>query len=196
MEAFLEVWGPRGSDLVNLEGEDVSVGRAESNDLVLDDGAVSAVHATLARYRGWWCLKDLGSSNGTFVNGEPVISERRLRAGDEIRLGSSRIVFRTRAPSNIAATVGAEAPPEITRRERDVLVALCRPLVSGQPFAHPATVKEIAEQLFVTEAAVKNHLASLYDKFAIHESGESRRLRLANDAVLRQAVTIADLTAS
>lgn len=194
MEAFLEVWSAGRSELVNLEGQDVSVGRADSNDVVLADAAVSAVHASLARYRGWWCVKDLGSSNGTFVNGEPVIGDRRLRAGDEIRLGSSRIVFRTRVAPEVAATMSADAPPEITRRERDVLVALCRPLVSGQPFAAPATVKEIAEQLVVTEAAVKNHLASLYDKFAIHETGETRRMRLANEAVTRRAVTIADLT--
>ena len=196
MEAFLEVWGPGGSELVNLAGEDMSVGRAASNDVVIADPAVSAVHAGLALYRGWWCVKDLGSSNGTFVNGDRVIGEHRLRAGDEIRLGGSRIVFRTRAPSDVAATAAAEAPPELTRRERDVLVALCKPLVGGQPFAHPATVKEIAEELVVTEAAVKNHLASLYDKFGIHEPGESRRLRLANDAVLRRAVSIADLTST
>ena len=45
----------------------------------------------------------------------------------------------------------------------------------------------------VSDAAVKFHLANLYDKFAIYQATQSRRLVLANEALLRRAVTLADL---
>src|SRR5262245_49992976 len=75
--------------------------------------------------------------------------------------------------------------PELTRRERDVLAALCRPLASDRPVAMPASIREIAAELVVTEAAVKQHLLNLYDKFDIQEGAESRRIALAREAVLR-----------
>jgi len=92
-----------------------------------------------------------------------------------------------------SATAATEPPPELTRREREVLVALCRTVLSGDVFTEPASIREIAASLFVTENAVKQHLLRLYDKFAIHGEGERRRVRLANEAVRRGAVTIASL---
>ena len=71
-------------------------------------------------------------------------------------------------------------------------MVLCRPLVSDDPFPEPASVRQMASELFVTEAAVKQHLQNLYDKFAIPTEGD-RRVRLANEALRRGAVTIAQL---
>jgi class 3 adenylate cyclase len=84
------------------------------------------------------------------------------------------------------------APPDLTRRERDVLVALCRPALYGNVFEEPASVREIAKTLVVTEAAVKQHLMHLYDKFEIADTGERRRVRLAREAVRRGAVVLSD----
>lgn len=85
-----------------------------------------------------------------------------------------------------------ELPPQLTRRELDVLVVLCRPLVSDDPFPEPLSVRHMATELVVTEAAVKQHLQNLYDKFSIPPEGD-RRVRLANEALRRGAVTIAQL---
>ena len=52
----------------------------------------------------------------------------------------------------------AEELPELTRRERDVVVALCRPALDGEVFTEPATVREMAAELVVTDAAIKQHL--------------------------------------
>lgn len=73
--------------------------------------------------------------------------------------------------------------PELTRRERDVLTALCRPLSRGAAFTEPASIHDVAHTLGVSEAAVKQHLAHLYDKFGIYEGDERRRVRLANAAL-------------
>ena len=71
-------------------------------------------------------------------------------------------------------------------------MVLCRPLVSDDPFPAAASVRRMAQELFVTEAAIKQHLQNLYDKFAIPTEGE-RRVRLANEAIRRGAVTLAML---
>ena len=75
--------------------------------------------------------------------------------------------------------------PVLTRREQDVLAALCAPLAADRPVAMPASIRDIAAELVVTEAAVKQHLLNLYDKFEIAEGTESRRIALAREAVLR-----------
>ncbi len=116
-----------------------------------------------------------------------------------MRIGKSKLVF-WEAKDTDEATVGeatvsvapTQPPPRLTRREREVLVVLCRPLVSDDPFPEAVSVKQMAQELFVTEAAVKQHLQNLYDKFAIPPEGE-RRVRLANEAIRRGAVTLAML---
>ena len=114
--------------------------------------------------------------------------------GDEIRIGRTRIVFRAAADApHVTETRTADPAPDLTRRERDVLVALCRPVLSADLFTEPASIRVIAEHLVVTEAAVKQHLLRLYDKFGVYESGERRRVRLANEAIRRGAVTLSDL---
>jgi DNA-binding NarL/FixJ family response regulator len=82
--------------------------------------------------------------------------------------------------------------PPITAREHDVLVALCRPLAGGDIFTEPATVREIAGELTVSENAIKLHLTNLAAKFGI-VGAERRRSRLANAALDARAVTLAEL---
>jgi predicted component of type VI protein secretion system len=198
MTAQLEVWRPDGRDLVALDADRVTMGRAASNHVsIASDPELSRLHAVLEPVGDGWCVRDLASSNGTFVNGERIWSDRPLRHGDEIRIGRTRLVYRSSEPmADLTVTRTAEPPPELTRRERDVLVALCRPVLSADLFTEPASIRQIAEELVVTEAAVKQHLLRLYDKFGVYDSGERRRVRLANEAVRRGAVTLADLRES
>lgn len=86
--------------------------------------------------------------------------------------------------------------PALTRRERDVLVELCRPMLGAEAFKEPASTRRIAEALVVSDAAVKQHLLRLYDKFDVYEAAERRRVKLANEAVRRGAVSVADLAGS
>ncbi len=195
MSAHVEVWRPDGRELVALEKSELTVGRAETSDIAITtDPELSRIHAVLEPVGGGWFVRDLASSNGTFVNGERLWSARPLYHGDEVRLGRTRIVYRGGAPApDGIVTRRAEPPPDLTRRERDVLVALCRPVLSADLFTEPSSIRQIAEQLVVSDAAVKQHLSRLYDKFAVFESGERRRVRLANEAVRRGAVSLGDL---
>jgi DNA-binding CsgD family transcriptional regulator len=197
MAAYLEVLAHE-LRLVPLEGDRVTVGTDAANDLALPaDATLSRLHAVFEHYPSGWCVRDLDSRNGTYVNGERIRLERPLRHGDEVRVGASRLRYRNDVPAAAsAATAAAEPPPELTRREREVLHELCRTVLAGEAFTEPASLREIAGALVVSEAAVKQHLLHLYDKFAIHGEGERRRVRLANEALRRGAVTMAGLRAA
>ncbi len=200
MSSHLEVWKPSGRELVALSGDRVTLGKASTNVVSLDhDTTVSRIHAVLENFGQAWSVRDLGSRNGTYVNGERIAAERVLRSGDELRLGSSRLVFwMTRqadgAPADDETETGRAIlrPPRLTPRELEVLQVLCRPFVSDDPFPEPASVRRMASELFVTDAAVKQHLQHLYDKFGIQTEGD-RRVRLANAAIRLGAVNRAML---
>lgn len=198
MNAFLEVWRPAGADLVPLSGGRVTVGRSAGNDIVLaDDGQVSRVHAVIEQLGGSWSVRDVSSRNGTFVNGTRVSGEARVDAGDELRIGRTRIVVRAERTADDPGMTEAQAsPPQLTPRERDVLIALFTPMTGPEMFTEPASTRQIAQALWVSEAAVKQHLLRLYDKFAITDDGERRRTRLANEALRRGAVTLAEVRAA
>jgi pSer/pThr/pTyr-binding forkhead associated (FHA) protein len=194
---YVEVWRAEGRDLVALEAERVTVGKAASNDIAIrSDPKVSRLHAVLERFAAGWCIRDLGSHNGTFVNGRRILAEHRLEGGDEIGVGQTRLVFRMEEPGrHDTKTQAAEGAPGLTLREREVLLALCRPLFAGDLFTEPASIREMANELVVTEAAIKQHLLHLYDKFGIHDETSRRRVRLANEAIRRGAVSLAELRA-
>ena len=192
--AEVEIWQLSGRSVVVLDGGRVTIGKAEENGISIDgDPTVSRLHAVLEHFDAGWCVSDLGSSNGTFVNGERTWTAQRLRHGDEVRVGHTRLLFRHSADVGVSHTAVTEGPPALTPRERDVLLALCRPLLDRDLFTEPATVRQIAGELVVSEAAVKQHLANLYEKFDVSDTAQHRRSRLANEALRRAAVTLNDL---
>jgi FHA domain len=165
--------------------EDVTtVGRGRSVDVHLADPSVSRLHAEIVRRGPYAYVSDLGlSRNGTRVNGR-LVARRVLEDGDVLSFGSARCRVFGIAAEELAADVELRRPaaPELTRRELDVVTSLCRPALSDEAFVAPATAREIAADLVVTEAAVKQHLLRLYQKFRIPE-GANRRVRLANEVV-------------
>src|SRR3954469_19287833 len=91
----VEVMSGASSWRLSLEADRTTVGKAVENDVALEhDPMASHLHAVLERFEAGWCVTDLGSSNGTWVNGERIWSSNRLRHGDEIRVGQTRLVFR------------------------------------------------------------------------------------------------------
>ena len=165
--------------------EDVTtIGRGRSVDVHLADPTVSRLHAEIVRRGPYAYVADLGlSRNGTRVNGR-VVARRLLEDGDVLSFGAARCRVFGIAAEELTAEVELRRPsaPELTRRELDVLTSLCRPALSDEAFVSPATAREIAADLVVTEAAVKQHLLRLYQKFRIAE-GSNRRVRLANEVV-------------
>jgi FHA domain len=169
---------------ISLRNEVTTIGRGLGVDVRLDDPSVSRLHAEIVRRGPYFYLADLGlSRNGTRVNGRPV-ARRVLDDGDVLTFGSARCVIVGIPREELAAEaeMRRSAAPELTRRELDVLIALCRPALSDDAFITPATAKEIAGDLVVSEAAIKQHLVRLYVKFRVPE-GTNRRARLANHVI-------------
>jgi hypothetical protein len=93
-DQLVEAWRePRTRRLALTTHDDVVLGRSRMCDCVIGEPRVSRRHARL-RYRdGSWWLVDLGSSNGTFVNGWRVWDETEVRPGDEISFGDARFIL-------------------------------------------------------------------------------------------------------
>ena len=191
--AELEVWTLSGRHRVELAGDRATIGKGDENDVVLEDTTVSGLHAVLEQFPAGWCVTDLGSSNGTFLNGARIWAQQRVRHGDEVRVGRTRLLFHNSSDVGRSVTETAAESPALTAREHDVLAVLCRPLLDRDLFTEPSSIREIAADLVVSEAAVKQHLANLYGKFDIGEGLGNRRSRLANEALRRGAVTLGDL---
>ena len=197
MHPQIEVMSGARSWRFLLEADRTTIGTAAENAVAIEhDPTASHLHAVLERFTAGWCVTDLGSSNGTWVNGERIWSTHRLRHGDEIRVGQTRLIFRDPLSAGGAETEAEDAPPTLTARERDVLVGLCRPLLDRDMFTEPASTRAIADELVITQAAVKQHLANLFDKFGIAAGDSHRRARLANEALRRGAVSLTQLRAS
>src|SRR6516162_10049872 len=94
MNSHLEIWKPSGRELITLSGQRVTVGKAPTNLVSLEhDSTVSRLHAVLENLGFAWSVRDVGSRNGTYLNGEKISAERILRSGDELRVGKSRLIF-------------------------------------------------------------------------------------------------------
>jgi pSer/pThr/pTyr-binding forkhead associated (FHA) protein len=181
------------------DAREVTIGRDDEADVDLGwDAQVSGLHAELRRAGSSWLIVDDGlSRNGTFVNGERVVGRRRLRDGDELRLGTTVLVFRSPLAHSRASTAHAAnrvAPPQLSPAQQRVLVALCRPFGEGDAFTRPAPNQQIADELHLSVAAVKTHLRMLFQRFGLDDLGQNeKRAELVRVAFESGAVSGADL---
>lgn len=177
-------------------GRDVGRPAVDGHLTTRGDPTVSRLHAVLVPKPAGWCVQATSSTNGLFVNGTRLGdgAVHLLKSGDEIRMGErTTMVFQTIAGADDrSSTETGRSVPDLTPGERRVLLALCAPVLDGDAFTSPATVAAIAEELVVSQSAVKQQLARLYDKFEVSD-GPDRRPRLASEALSCGAVRLADL---
>lgn len=136
-----------------VDGEETQIGKGPRNDLVIADPSVSTAHSVLRRGKEGYTIADLGSRNGTFVNGERVTSPRRLTHGDLIGMGLSKLTFRLADHSE----TGSIDLDELTTASTSV----------GPP---PLTEDSLAS------AVIKDGLVSQIDLDRARKTGEGRRL--------------------
>jgi Nif-specific regulatory protein len=86
--------GSKWTDVFRLvPGQSVTIGRAPTNQIVIQDERCSRMHAELFVSEGRWTLRDLDSRNGTAVGDEPISGDWPLSPGNVIRIGHSQLVF-------------------------------------------------------------------------------------------------------
>ncbi len=84
--------GDRDGQRLALDKPRITFGRRSSNTVVIESAAVSGYHCEIAREGGGYVLRDLGSTNGTLLDGE-LVTEAPLSHGARIRVGDQRLVF-------------------------------------------------------------------------------------------------------
>jgi DNA-binding CsgD family transcriptional regulator len=171
-------------------GQRLTLGRRAGNDIVLDwDEEVSRVHAAFERVGPDWLITDDGlSHNGTWVNGERVTGQRRLRDGDVIAVGVTALAFVAPAEGASQPTVTARGPhpgASLTPAQRRVLVALCRPYGQSMLVAAPPSNREIADELVVSVDAVKATLRALFALFGVDHLPQNRKRAALVEVALR-----------
>ena len=102
MSFLVLMTGGKAGERYRLVKEKTIIGRHPGCDIVVDSGSVSRQHAAIEMKDGGWWVEDLGSRNGTIVNGETLTEQHRLEAADEIGVCDDRLVF----------TVGDTTPSE------------------------------------------------------------------------------------
>ena len=168
--------------------ERLAMGRRPTADLPLPwDDEVSRLHAELVRKGDEWTLADDGlSMNGSFVNGEAVRGQRRLRDGDAIRVGATVIIFRNPRDQESSATAPSaelRTVVSLSDAQKRVLIALCRPFRESAAFVTPPTNEHIARELYLSVDAVKKHMRALFEKFGVqHLPQNEKRARLEERA--------------
>ena len=199
---FLIFRTPQDEQRIVLLGEHrdrLVIGRGEDTDLRLSwDGEVSRVHAFLDRVGEEWTLVDDGlSRNGSFVNGERIHGRRRLEHGDELRLGETSLTYLHPDGRGTDSTITAAeraAALGLSDTQRRVLIALARPFKDATAFTVPATNREIAEALFLSQDAVKGHLRALFRKFGVDELQQNtKRAALVERALATGAISRREL---
>jgi transcriptional regulator with GAF, ATPase, and Fis domain len=160
-ERLLVTVGPSKGVSLNLEGDEIVIGRDASCQLCLPDATLSRRHAGISFSASGWIVRDMGSLNGIQVNGVAV-SEKLLVDGDRLELGASTLLFRSGVSDEVVADVPGEptlrlqAPhalyagtvtsPGEGRAPRD-LAAL---LAATRRFAEARTEERLAEILLST----------------------------------------------
>ncbi len=138
MPSLFVIRGEDQGSRFELTGDRITLGRDPTNTVRLRDGEVSRRHAEIRRSGEEFWLVDLGSSNGTFVNGQRI-TQHRLINGDQIQVGRSLLLF-TQPPEEThpfeAEKVSIGLPEEEQRKSR--IVRSIRPEEGSQIFRWPS----------------------------------------------------------
>ncbi|MGV3624087.1 MAG: FHA domain-containing protein [Archangium sp.] len=106
--------GPASGQEFTLDGDELVIGRAAENPVSIPDTSVSRKHAVVRKTGEGWAVSDLGSGNGTMLNGAPIADETQLNDGDVITMGDTELVYA--GPGGGAAAEPAEAAGGSSRR--------------------------------------------------------------------------------
>jgi pSer/pThr/pTyr-binding forkhead associated (FHA) protein len=97
--------GPTPGAAYTLEGDQITIGRDSTNGITINDAEISRRHARLTFQGGKYVLEDLGSTNGTFVNGQRLAGPRVLKTGEVVSFGEQIVLVFEATNFDAGATV-------------------------------------------------------------------------------------------
>lgn len=127
--------GPTPGKTFPLEGDLITIGREADNGIVINDAEVSRKHTQFVFQGGKFILTDLGSTNGTFVDGQRLTGQHILQPGEVISLGEQiNLLFESIAQVDPNATMLSSGRPPVVAVPR-----VETPLPSSKPASQPAS---------------------------------------------------------
>ena len=113
--------GPTPGASFTLEGDQIDVGRDSTNEIVINDAEISRRHARLTFQGGKYVLEDLGSTNGTFVNGQRLAGPRVLKSGEVVSFGEQIVMIFEATHFDAGATVVSPRAAAVPAASRPVM---------------------------------------------------------------------------
>jgi predicted component of type VI protein secretion system len=110
--------GPQPNQVYELTKDIITIGRDITNDIVMNDPEASRHHMRLTRGAGGYTLEDLGSTNGTFINGQRLTGAKPLNPGDMIGMGETVTLGYERAQAGQEAAAEPAASPYVPQQTR------------------------------------------------------------------------------
>ena len=113
--------GPTPGAAYTLEGDQITIGRDSSNGIMINDAEISRRHARLTFQGGKYILEDLGSTNGTFVNGQRLAGPRVLKPGEVVSFGEQIVLVFEALSFDPGATVVSPRAAAVPSASRPVM---------------------------------------------------------------------------
>jgi len=133
--------GPNPGTVYALDSDHISIGRDSSNSISVNDAEVSRHHARMSFQGGKYVLEDMGSTNGSFVNGQRLTGPRVLKSGEVISFGEQIVFVYEAVESDPGATVvssRAEIPSRPASAPPSQPQAYAGQVPGSQPDSEPA----------------------------------------------------------
>jgi DNA-binding CsgD family transcriptional regulator len=167
---YLEaVQGNEGGYSIPIDKDPFLIGRKQECHLILPGKDVSRTHAKIFSSGSFLFIKDLNSTNGTFINTVKIRNETRLKSGDIIQFGSIgfkiRQIQQEEEDHTVTFSINTAAKEQsffacynLTPREQEIFFLI----IDGK------TTKEIGDALFISPGTAKNHVLSIFKKTNVH----------------------------
>jgi pSer/pThr/pTyr-binding forkhead associated (FHA) protein len=156
-----------GGDPVPLTKPELVVGRRASCDICLDYENVSGKHCVLRLIHGVWHVRDMGSTNGTTVNGSPIASDHSVLPDDELGIAGHfyHLDYEPSGPETVIKTKEVLDEDVIEERRRHSLMELAgldtdedKPKRRGRPAKAPAAIERLSADEAEFDDALPEHV--------------------------------------
>src|SRR5579883_213501 len=173
--------GPEAGKTVSLHGAIVTIGRESECDLVIPDASISRRHAQVLCQESGWYIQDMGSRNGTALNGQRLTAPHRLEDGDMVMLGVIPLRYLAiSAQDEEVAPAALPAPHPATGSSEEIAADTRRPLTGSLPSRPPTVPLRGREKPTPLRLPTRPLQSSAPSPEAAPEPGKAAPIQLSN----------------